>query len=117
MLAAPVLTPGAAWVVKTPSKPTVVPPLDVALMLDVLAGPDPRDRHSLPREAGSFADLEGADVKGLRIAWTVDFGGYARTDAHVVAAVEAAEVRKRCGLTSTPTVERVAVLIVRSTPS
>jgi aspartyl-tRNA(Asn)/glutamyl-tRNA(Gln) amidotransferase subunit A len=63
---------------------------DVALMLDVLAGPDPRDRHSLPREAGSFANLDGADVKGLRIAWTVDFGGYARADAPVAAAVEAA---------------------------
>ncbi len=66
---------------------------DVALLLDVLAGPDPRDRHSLPREAGSFADLDGADVKGLRIAWTVDFGGYARADAPVAAAVEAAARR------------------------
>jgi aspartyl-tRNA(Asn)/glutamyl-tRNA(Gln) amidotransferase subunit A len=63
---------------------------DAALILDVIAGPDPRDRHSLPREAGSFADLEGASAAGLRIAWTTDFGGYARADAEVVAAVEAA---------------------------
>jgi aspartyl-tRNA(Asn)/glutamyl-tRNA(Gln) amidotransferase subunit A len=66
---------------------------DVALLLDVLTGPDPRDRHSLPREAGSFANLGGASAKGLRIAWTVDFGGYARADAPVVAAVEAAARR------------------------
>jgi len=63
---------------------------DAALLLDVLAGPDPRDRHSLPRGNETFADLDDADVSGLRIAWTVDFGGYARVDAEVRRAIEAA---------------------------
>jgi aspartyl-tRNA(Asn)/glutamyl-tRNA(Gln) amidotransferase subunit A len=63
---------------------------DAALLLDVIAGPDPRDRHSLPREPGSFADLADLDLSRLRIAWTVDFGGYARADADIRQAVEAA---------------------------
>ena len=63
---------------------------DAALMLDVLAGPDSRDRFSLPREARPFADLDEPDVRGLRIAWTTDFGGYARCDEDVRLAVEAA---------------------------
>jgi aspartyl-tRNA(Asn)/glutamyl-tRNA(Gln) amidotransferase subunit A len=63
---------------------------DAALLLDVLAGPDSRDRFSLPREARPFADLDEPDVRGLRIAWTTDFGGYARADDDVRLAVEAA---------------------------
>ena len=63
---------------------------DTAIMLDVLAGPDPRDRHSVPKEARPFADLDEPNVAGLRVAWTTDFGGYARADADVCAAVEGA---------------------------
>ena len=64
---------------------------DAALLLDVLSGPDPRDRHSLPREAQPFADILGepADVRGLRIAWTLDLGGYARVDRVVAEHVRA----------------------------
>lgn len=63
---------------------------DAALVLDVIAGPDPRDRHSLPSEARPFADVspDTADVRGLRIAWTLDLGGYARVDPEVRDAVE-----------------------------
>lgn len=63
---------------------------DSALMLDVLVGPDHRDRLSIPREVRTFADLDGASVAGLRVAWTTDFDGYARADADVRQAVEAA---------------------------
>lgn len=63
---------------------------DAAIMFDVLAGPDPRDRFSLPREARPFAELDEPDVAGLRIAWTTDFGGYARCDEDVRLAVEGA---------------------------
>jgi aspartyl-tRNA(Asn)/glutamyl-tRNA(Gln) amidotransferase subunit A len=63
---------------------------DAALMLDVLVGPDRRDRHSIPREIETFANLDPASVAGLRIAWTTDFGGYARVDVEVKQAVEAA---------------------------
>jgi aspartyl-tRNA(Asn)/glutamyl-tRNA(Gln) amidotransferase subunit A len=64
--------------------------VDAALMLDIIAGPDPRDRHSLPRGTETFADLADTDVSGLRVAWTTDFGGYARVDENVRNAVEAA---------------------------
>jgi aspartyl-tRNA(Asn)/glutamyl-tRNA(Gln) amidotransferase subunit A len=47
---------------------------DAALMLDVLAGPDPRDRMSLPPDGPPFADACGRGVGGLRIAWSPDLG-------------------------------------------
>ena len=66
---------------------------DAALMLDVIAGPDPRDRHSRPRGTETFADLADTDVSGLRVAWTTDLGGWARADENVGRAVEAAARR------------------------
>lgn len=47
---------------------------DVAALLDVLAGPDPRDPGSLPAPDGSFAALLGREVRGLRAAFSPDFG-------------------------------------------
>ena len=51
---------------------------DAALMLDVLAGPDDRDRHSLPADpGGSFLEACDAGVAGLSVAWSLDLGrGY-----------------------------------------
>ena len=47
---------------------------DAALLLDVMAGPDPRDRMSLPASGTGFlAALEGG-VRGLRVAWSDDLG-------------------------------------------
>jgi aspartyl-tRNA(Asn)/glutamyl-tRNA(Gln) amidotransferase subunit A len=63
---------------------------DAALILDVIAGPDRRDRHSLPREAGTFAPPGTPDLRDLRVGWTLDLGGYARADDDVRRAVEAA---------------------------
>ena len=62
---------------------------DAALMLDVLAGADDRDRHSLPREAGSYLEACDADVRGLHVAWTPDLG-YAAVDPRVRVACESA---------------------------
>jgi aspartyl-tRNA(Asn)/glutamyl-tRNA(Gln) amidotransferase subunit A len=55
---------------------------DAALMLDALAGPDPRDRLSLPADGPPFADACGRGVAGLRIAWSPDLG-HARVDPEV----------------------------------
>jgi aspartyl-tRNA(Asn)/glutamyl-tRNA(Gln) amidotransferase subunit A len=67
---------------------------DAALLLDVLTGPDSRDRHSLPHELpGSFSRRLGeasTDLTGVRIAWSVDWGGEESVDAEVRAAVERA---------------------------
>ena len=56
---------------------------DSALMLSVIAGPDDRDNRSLPREAGFdwTASLKG-DLKGLRVAYSPDWG-YAAVDKRV----------------------------------
>ena len=48
---------------------------DAQLLLSVIAGPDPRDRHSIP---SADVDWLAADVQrslGLRVAWCADWGG------------------------------------------
>ena len=57
---------------------------DAALLLNVVAGPDERDRLSLP-DAGIdwLAACEG-DIRGLRVAWSPDLG-YAAVDPEVAA--------------------------------
>ena len=56
---------------------------DAALMLDVMAGPDDRDRHSLPADAGgSYLAACDAGIAGLSVAWSPDLG-YARVDPQV----------------------------------
>ncbi len=55
---------------------------DAALMLSVIAGPDSRDRHSIPT---SDIDWNGAlkgSLKGLRVAYSADWG-YAAVDPQV----------------------------------
>jgi aspartyl-tRNA(Asn)/glutamyl-tRNA(Gln) amidotransferase subunit A len=56
---------------------------DAALMLDVVAGGDDRDRQSLPDQPGAYVDACDGDVKGLHVAWTPDLG-YASVDPRVV---------------------------------
>jgi len=56
---------------------------DAALMLDVMAGPDDRDRYSLPADAGgSYLAACDAGIAGLSVGWSADFG-YARVDPEV----------------------------------
>ena len=64
---------------------------DAALMLNVMAGADPRDRLSLPTEIDYLAALE-EDVAGLRVAWSPDLG-YALVDPEVREIVEKAALR------------------------
>ncbi|MBS7791689.1 amidase [Roseococcus sp. SDR] len=47
---------------------------DVALMLSVIAGPDDRDRWSLPEEAAPWRLEPLEDLRGLRIAYSPDLG-------------------------------------------
>jgi aspartyl-tRNA(Asn)/glutamyl-tRNA(Gln) amidotransferase subunit A len=60
---------------------------DAALMLDVLAGGDDRDRHSLPREPGRYLEACDQQIKGLHVAWTPDLG-YASVEPEVTAVCE-----------------------------
>jgi Asp-tRNA(Asn)/Glu-tRNA(Gln) amidotransferase A subunit family amidase len=47
---------------------------DAAAVLDVIAGSDDRDRHSLPGTAGPYLEACDDDVKGLHVAWSADLG-------------------------------------------
>jgi aspartyl-tRNA(Asn)/glutamyl-tRNA(Gln) amidotransferase subunit A len=56
---------------------------DAALMLDVLSGPDDRDRLSLPADGGPpFLEACEAGLEGLSLGFTADLG-YARVDPEV----------------------------------
>ena len=63
---------------------------DAALMMSVIgSGPDPRDRHSLPGPEFDWLDCVKGDIKGLRVAYSSDWG-YAAVDPQVRKAVGAA---------------------------
>jgi len=66
---------------------------DTALLLDVMAGPDGRDRTCLPPPTGSYLDALGQlDLSGLRVAWSKDLG-FAVVDPEVAAICERAAWR------------------------
>jgi aspartyl-tRNA(Asn)/glutamyl-tRNA(Gln) amidotransferase subunit A len=70
---------------------------DSALMLSVIAGPDDRDRRTLPVEAGFdwMQSLKKGSLKGKRIAYSADWG-YAAVDPEVRRVVgEAVKVFER----------------------
>lgn len=62
---------------------------DAALMLNVIAGPDPRDWTALPYDARDWRVGIEDGVKGLRIAYSHDFG-YADVDSEIAGLVEKA---------------------------
>lgn len=55
---------------------------DSALMMSVIAGADPRDRHTLPDPNFDWMDSLKGDLKGMRIAYSPDWG-YAPVDPRV----------------------------------
>jgi aspartyl-tRNA(Asn)/glutamyl-tRNA(Gln) amidotransferase subunit A len=65
---------------------------DAALMLQVMAGPDDRDRLSFPATGIDFTSELGAGIRGMRVAWSPSFG-YARVAPEVRAPAEAAARR------------------------
>ena len=70
---------------------------DSALLLQVLAGPDPRDSTSIRQAPPDFVAALERDIKELRIAWSPDYG-YAAVDPEVVeVAAKAARVFEELG--------------------
>jgi aspartyl-tRNA(Asn)/glutamyl-tRNA(Gln) amidotransferase subunit A len=55
---------------------------DAALLLNVMVGPDERDRNSLPDGGVDYLAACEGDVSGLRVAWSPDLG-YAAVDPEV----------------------------------
>ena len=62
---------------------------DAALMLSVIAGPDRRDRLSLPRPEFDWIAATSGDVSGLRVAYSADLG-FAAVDPEVRRVCDAA---------------------------
>jgi aspartyl-tRNA(Asn)/glutamyl-tRNA(Gln) amidotransferase subunit A len=62
---------------------------DTALLLDVLAEPDPRDWAALPPPEGRYADVLQGGIDGLRVAFSAGLGGPA-VEPEIGAAVSAA---------------------------
>jgi len=55
---------------------------DSALMLSVITGPDDRDRYSLPAADFDWLEALNGDLRGLRVAYSEDFG-YVSVDPRV----------------------------------
>ena len=55
---------------------------DSALVLSVIAGPDPRDRHSIPTGDVDWlaSAMDSGALRGLRVAYSADFGRVAVDD-------------------------------------
>jgi amidase len=65
---------------------------DLALMLSVMAGPDPRIPISLAKSGEGFANVRSR-MRGRRVAWSADLGGLCAVEPEVVAAVRRAAER------------------------
>jgi len=84
----------AGWNAMSMNGPITRTVADAALMFSVMTGPDPRDPLALPHTGEDWARLaDGAQVRGLRAAWTPDLGGAAAVDRGVAAVCEAAAKR------------------------
>jgi aspartyl-tRNA(Asn)/glutamyl-tRNA(Gln) amidotransferase subunit A len=55
---------------------------DAALLLNVIAGPDERDRLSLPAAGADWLAACDGDIRGLRVAWSPDLG-YAAVEPEI----------------------------------
>ncbi|MFD1508236.1 amidase [Lacimonas salitolerans] len=70
------------------SGPMARDPRDLAALLEVQAGPDPRQPFGLPAE--SYLDRIAANIKGRRIGWLGDWGGAYQMEPGILELTEAA---------------------------
>jgi Asp-tRNA(Asn)/Glu-tRNA(Gln) amidotransferase A subunit family amidase len=81
------------WAARSHNGPLTRTVRDAALMLNAIAGHDPRDAVSLePFVADWVSAIENTDLRGLKVAWSPDFG-YAAVDPEVRALTTAATQR------------------------
>ena len=78
---------------------------DCALLLSVVAGPDERDRNSLPAEKLDYSVNDTSQFRGLRTAWCPKFGNLQVERAVLDSCAAAVQQYQRAGLQ----VEEVAV--------
>src|SRR5688572_18642963 len=60
---------------------------DVAFLMGVMAGPDPRDPDCFASDPSMFAEPLARDLTGTRVAWCLDLGGLP-VDRHVRQVIE-----------------------------
>lgn len=85
----PSLPSGNLWETLAVAGPMGRTVADTALLLSVMAGPDPRCPLSLEAPGAGFRAPTARDPRGLRVAWTPDLGGRVPVDPEVRAVVEA----------------------------
>ncbi|MGW7269070.1 amidase [Streptomyces sp. NPDC054864] len=73
----------APWSTMTVQGPMARTVADAALLLSVVAGPDPRSPIALEAPGSAFGGSLERDVRGLRIAWSPDLGGAVPVDREV----------------------------------
>jgi amidase len=77
----------APWATMSVQGPMARTVADAALLLSVIAGPDPRSPIAIDEPGSVFAGPLERDLSGLRVAWTADLGGTVPVDPAVVAAL------------------------------
>lgn len=81
------------WAARSHNGPLTRTVRDAALMLNAIAGHDERDAASIePLVADWLVAIENPDLRGLKVAWSPDFG-YAAVDPEVRALTTAAAKR------------------------
>ena len=78
-----------AWETTSVEGPMARNVADLALLLSVIAGPDPRVPLALETPGGVFAEPLDGPLRGLRVAVSADLGGALEVDHAVRAVVEA----------------------------
>ncbi|MEU5995049.1 amidase [Spirillospora sp. NPDC047418] len=90
----------AGWATMGVQGPMAREVADAALLLSVLAGPDPRSPIALDTPGSAFAGPLDRDLRGLRVAWSPDLGGTVPVDPAVTGVLEpAAKVFEELGCT------------------
>ncbi|MEU7482781.1 amidase [Streptomyces sp. NPDC042319] len=84
----PALPRGNPWDTMAVAGPLGRSVADVALLLSVMAGPDPRCPLTLETPGAAFRTPLERDLSGLRVAWTPDLGGRVPVDPEVTAVLE-----------------------------
>ncbi|WP_067801017.1 amidase [Actinomadura formosensis] len=80
----------AGWATMGVQGPMAREVADVALLLSVLAGPDPRSPIALETPGSAFAGPLHREPGGLRLAWSPDLGGTVPVDPAVTGVLEPA---------------------------
>ncbi|MDI2029155.1 amidase [Saccharopolyspora sp. TS4A08] len=80
----------AAWSTLSVQGPMARTVADVALMLSAIAGPDDRSPISIDEPGSVFREPLEADLRGLRVAFSLDLGGDLVVDAQVRSVLEPA---------------------------